>query len=241
MEIVKTMKKNRLLVAVILLYIVAIIFTPSKAIESGKNSLYYIKEMLTIMPVIFILTSLIETWVPKSLIIKNLGAKSGAKGVFLSFALGSVSAGPIYAAFPICKMLLSKGASVFNIVIILSSWAVIKIPMLINEVKFLGFEFMIVRWILTTISILIIAYLLTKMVKQEDIPLKEQALDSAPITISEDYCINCGLCANKMPEIFEITNGKARVKDTYGEKLNYEALREVAEKCPVKAIALVKS
>ena len=40
-----------------------------------------------------------------------------------------------------------------SIIIILSSWAVIKIPMLLNEAKFLGAKFMIIRWLLTVIAI----------------------------------------------------------------------------------------
>jgi hypothetical protein len=42
-----------------------------------------------------------------------------------------------------------------NLVIILSAWAVIKVPMLLNELKFLEFEFMAVRWVLTVIAIVV--------------------------------------------------------------------------------------
>ena len=77
---------------------------PSKAVQSLNNSLYYIKEMLIIMPVILLLTSLIEAWVPKKSIERALGEGSGFKGSVFSFLLGSFSAGPIYAAFPVCKM-----------------------------------------------------------------------------------------------------------------------------------------
>ena len=124
---------------------------PNKAIQSLNNSIYYIKEMLIIMPVILLLTSLIEAWVPKKTIQNALGEGSGFKGTIYSFLLGSFSADPIYAAFPVCKMLLKKGASVSNIVVMLSTWAVIKIPMLANETKFLGPKFMVIRWVLTTI------------------------------------------------------------------------------------------
>ena len=95
------------------------IINTEKAMLSVNNSGYYLKEMLVIMPVVFLLTALIEAWVPKDMIVNALGEGSGLKGSFISLALGSVSAGPIYAAFPVCKTLLQKGASISNIVVIL--------------------------------------------------------------------------------------------------------------------------
>ena len=167
MSVLKVFKKNMMLSVVVLLYAALFVFRTDMAILSLKNSSYYIIEMLQIIPVGFILTSLIEAWVPKKVIMNNLGEKSGIKGPIISLFLGSVSAGPIYAAFPICKMLLKKGASIANIVVILSAWAVIKIPMLANEAKFLGPKFMAVRWILTTVSIFIMAYVISTIVKRK--------------------------------------------------------------------------
>ena len=145
MTILKKIKENLFLVAVALAYIIMLIINPTMGLESVKNSGYYIKEMLMIMPVIFILTALLDLWIPKVKIMRYLGKDAGVKGVFLSFVVGSISAGPIYAAFPMCVMLHKKGASIRNIVIILSSWAVIKVPMLLNEAKFLGLKFMAIR------------------------------------------------------------------------------------------------
>jgi len=173
-KIIGIIKKNKLLTAVSLAYVILFIAMPDKAYLSVKNSMHYIIEMLQIMPVIFIITSIIEAWVPKEVIMKGFGEKAGIKGIVFSFLLGSFSAGPIYAAFPICKMLLKKGASIANVVIILSAWAVIKVPMLANEAKFLGVQFMGIRWILTVIAIIITAYLMTIFVKKKDIPVQDE-------------------------------------------------------------------
>jgi uncharacterized membrane protein YraQ (UPF0718 family) len=43
-----------------------------------------------------------------------------------------------------------------NIVIFLGSWAALKIPQLLVEMKFLGFSFTILRFVLTFTSIVII-------------------------------------------------------------------------------------
>lgn len=169
----KTIKKNKLLIAVISMYILLFIFKIELASTSFKNSTYYIKEMLIVMPIIFIVIVLIDIWIPKKVILENLGEGSGKKGIFLSFVLGSISAGPIYAAFPMANALLKKGAGISNIVIIISSWAVIKVPLLANEIKFIGFKFMIIRWILTVISIYMMSKIMGKNLKREDI-IEEQ-------------------------------------------------------------------
>ena len=192
--------------------------------------------MLFIMPVIFILTSLIEAWVPKETIIKGFGEGSGIKGSILSFILGSVSAGPIYAAFPISKMLLNKGASVSNIVIILSSWAVVKVPMLANEAKFLGPRFMATRWVLTTIDIFTMAYMVSKVVKKEDIPLEKEKEEGTTLAIKEQYCIGCGVCVKLDPGTFELVNGKAKVMKEVSFEERNETINKTIEKCPTKVI-----
>lgn len=92
------------------LVVLIFILLPKTGVLAIQNSSYYLKEMLMIMPVVFILTALLDTWVPKETIIKYLGQGSNLKGIILSFVLGAISAGPVYAAFPICIMLLGKGA-----------------------------------------------------------------------------------------------------------------------------------
>ena len=62
-----------------------------------------------IMPVIFVLTALLDTWVPKQQIMRFLGRESGVSGAVFSLVLGSISAGPIYAAFPLWRDAAQKG------------------------------------------------------------------------------------------------------------------------------------
>ncbi|MDN5352836.1 MAG: hypothetical protein PWQ12_1757 [Clostridiales bacterium] len=159
------LKKNKLLAGTLTLYLILFLFLPSKAESALHNSLYYLAEMAEIMPVVFFLTTIIEVFVPQKVIVKHLGESSGLRGNLLALLLGSFSAGPIYAAFPVCKMLRSKGAGISNITIILSAWAVVKVPMLITEAKFLGPTFMITRWILTVIAILIMGRLTERLLK----------------------------------------------------------------------------
>ena len=119
MSIVSYLKKNKVIPLVVILYAIVFVMVPSKGAESVSNSVYYLIEMIQVLPIIFMLTVVIEAWVPKEVIMRGFGENSGIKGNILSIILGSISAGPIYAAFPIGKSLLKKGASVTNIVIIL--------------------------------------------------------------------------------------------------------------------------
>jgi uncharacterized membrane protein YraQ (UPF0718 family) len=241
MKALNILKKNKLLVLVALVYGIFFMAAPQTAMKSVGNSVYYLVEMLQVLPVIFLLTVVIEAWVPKELIMRGFGEKSGFKGNLLSLLLGSISAGPIYAAFPISKSLLSKGASVRNIVIILSSWAVIKVPMLANEAKFLGVDFMIVRWILTVICIFVMAYLTAIVVKKKDMPGIALNKQMDVFSVKEEYCIGCGLCAEILPDYYEMKNNKACVKASPDNKEAVKAVMESAQKCPTKAIIFEKA
>lgn len=238
--IIKKLKGNIFLTLVIFTYIFLMIFMPDKGIKSLNNSLYYVREMLIIMPVILLLTSLIEAWVPKKTIENALGEGSGAKGFVFSFLLGSFSAGPIYAAFPVCKMLIKKGASVANIIVILSAWAVIKIPMLANESKFLGIKFMLIRWILTTISILIMAIITSKIVKKEELPMNDIIeKENSMLSVDENFCIGCGLCTKLAPDDFSILYKRAKVNKKILKQDENEKIKLAMNKCPAKAIYYV--
>lgn len=238
MKTVSIVKKNKLLFFVAFAYLMVLAVSPEKALSSVNNSIYYLIEMIQVLPVIFLLTVVIDALVPKEMIMRGFGENSGIKGNVLALLLGSISAGPIYAAFPISKTLLGKGANISNIVIILSTWAVVKVPMLFNEVKFLGINFMIVRWILTVAAIFAMAYLTAMFVKKTDLPADESV--SKMLEIKEEYCIGCGICVNMLPDYYEMENNKAVVRKKPEGIHVLKAINESINKCPSKAIVLNK-
>lgn len=236
MKIINYLKQNKFLSLVLLAYLVSFILRPQFAAQAFDNSAYYFIEMVQIMPMIFLLIVVIDVLIPKEVIIKNLGEGSGFKGSILALVLGSISAGPIYAAFPVSKLLLKKGASIGNIVIILSAWAVVKVPMLANEAKFLGTNFMGTRWILTVVSIFIMSAIVSAIVKKEDLPDSE----SSPklLVVHQAYCIGCSLCEKMGPVLFEMIDGKATVKQQPAAPKQWNAVRNIADKCPGNAIQM---
>jgi len=159
------LKKFKLPIGVALIFIALFIFAPETAERSSKVTLEYFLEMAFILPAVFILMGLMEVWLPKDNIQKWLGNDSGFRGGFLSLALGTLPTGPLYVAFPLAASLLHKGASITNVVIFLGSWAALKIPQLMVEVKFLGWSFAIIRFIFTTLALIIMGLVMKAVLK----------------------------------------------------------------------------
>lgn len=230
------MKKIKpIFIVVLFAYAITFLVNRDVALEGIMGSGYFIKEMITVMPVIVALTLAIDVWVPKELIYKYLGKGSGFLGFLLSLLVGSISAGPIYAAFPLVIMLLKKGASVSNAAAILSAWAVVKVPMLVVEARFLGAEFMALRWILTVLAIYLMSRIIDKIVKPED--MIKQASSEEGLSIMSKACVKCYKCTEKYPNIFSL--------DQEGDVIiNYEAINDeelqddIVDICPVKAIIM---
>ena len=133
---------------------------PDKALAVLFVSKDYLLEMISILPPVLVLCGLFDAWVPKRTVERLMGDASGIKGTSIAFLLGTAAMGPLYAAFPIGKSLLDKGASLYNVAVFLCVWASIKIPMILFEVKFLGAEFALLRLALTIPAILVISALL---------------------------------------------------------------------------------
>lgn len=198
---VQDIKKHKIKIITVILYVATLVYKQDIFFTSVKTTGGYLTEMIQILPAVFIISGLITVWVPKEIIVKNFGSNSKIKGKFMSILIGSISAGPIYAAFPVTFSLLKKGASISNVVIMISSWAVIKVPMLIVESKFLGFDFMLIRTLLTIPAILAIGYIVKKVVTTKDVLGKNHNFDNTKDMILEIENIlpqyNCGSCGFK--------------------------------------------
>ena len=106
------------------------------------------------------------------------------------------------------------------------------------KAKFLGMNFMMVRWVLTVIAILVMANITGIIVKKKDLPAA--AKDTGTLAIQKDYCIGCGLCAKMLPEYYEMHNNKAEIIKTPEGDEALQAIQASVEKCPAKAIVFNK-
>jgi len=155
--------------------LVVILFTLIIAIvnwELGKRAigttLFSLKEMLLVLPPIFILLGLLDIWVPREIMVKFMGKDSGLKGILIAIFLGSATAGPLYGAFPIAAVLLRKGAALRNIFIFIGAWSTTKIPMFLFEYSGLGARFALTRLAVDLPGIVIIGFLLAALLNEKD-------------------------------------------------------------------------
>lgn len=127
-----------------------------KTMDSAKSSFF---QMLSVLPPIMILLGLMDVWVPREVLMKYMGEDSGIMGIALSMLIGSIAAGPMYAAFPFTIVLIRKGAKFSNVIIFMNAWCVTKISTLLFEVSALGFKFTMVRLLIDIPGVIIMGYL----------------------------------------------------------------------------------
>ena len=115
-------------------------------------------EMLFVMPAVLVIMGLFAVWVPKEAITRYMGRGSGARGMVLALIFGTLPTGPLYAAFPLTKGLLDKGALPANVFVFMAAWACIKIPQELIELQFLGWRFTLARFVFTVAVIVPMAF-----------------------------------------------------------------------------------
>lgn len=145
-------------------------FKPGAVIYSNFNEFFI--EMISFIPLLFILIGLFDVWFPKEVLEKHIGKESGIKGILLVILLAMLQAGPLYGAFPVAYILHKKGASVKNIFIYLGAFSSMKIPMLGIEIGYLGIKFTILRTLISLPLFILIGYVMEKILGK-DFEVKE--------------------------------------------------------------------
>lgn len=143
-------------------------FCPELGRESLSLTRDHLLQMLSIIPPIFLLLGLMDVWIPKKTMMKYMGKEAGIKGGMVAFILGSFSAGPLYAAFPIASMFIKKGVSLTNVFLFLGAWSVAKMPMMLFELTQLGSRFTLARFLLNALGVILIAFLMEKTTTKEN-------------------------------------------------------------------------
>jgi hypothetical protein len=119
-----------------------------------KESTY---TVLGLLPPVFLLLGLFDSWVSRERIIPLLGEGSGIWGGVLATLLGALAAGPLYLSFPIAEVMLTKGASLRNVFVFVGAWSTMKIPMFLFELGSLGGRFAVARYAASLVGIVLIA------------------------------------------------------------------------------------
>lgn len=149
--------------------LILLIRVPEIGEKTFVTSLVNLKEMLSIIPPIFVLLGLLDVWVPRETMMKYMGKEAGIRGGVFAFVLGSFAAGPLYASFPVAGVLLKKGASFTNVFIFIGAWSTTKIPMMLFEITQLGGKFALIRFAVNIIGIVVLAVVMEKTTPEEEL------------------------------------------------------------------------
>lgn len=162
-------EKRPFVILLIFFLILAVFFYffPEKLNSTLKNSWDSLSQFLLILPAVVLLIGILSVTITLDTVKKNFGTGTGFEGAMKALFFGSVfSVGPFYLSFPIAKNLLDKGARIATVVIFVCAWNGIGLIAEILELHFLGWQFMITRFLLTSIFIVITGYVTESLVKK---------------------------------------------------------------------------
>lgn len=162
-------KRYRFVLIVAFAIFLFTLFNFELGMKAVNITAYSFKEMVFVIPPIFLLLGLLDVWVPRETMVKYMGEGSGLKGILLSIFIGSAAAGPLYGAFPIAAVFMKKGVKFRNILIFIGAWSTTKIPMILFEISSLGTKFALTRLLVDIPGIIIIASILSRLVSKQEI------------------------------------------------------------------------
>lgn len=163
------LKKYKWSITLIVLIIILYFINNDIGIEATTKTLSNFKSMLSVLPPILVLIGLLDVWVPKETMIKYMGADSGIKGIVIALLLGSLAAGPLYAAFPIAAILMKKQARFAYVLFFLGAWSSSKLPLILYEYTSFGGIFTIMHVISNLTIFLIGSFVLEKIIGKENL------------------------------------------------------------------------
>ena len=143
----------------------------------GDQFIIFSREMICMIPCIFILIGLLDVWIPGHWIQKHIGEESGFRGALFAVLLAMIQGGPLYGAFPIAHLLRKKGCSMRNVFIYLGAFSTLKIPMVLFEVSFLGWKFTLVRATVALPVFALIAVAMAAYMRRAGLQMREISED----------------------------------------------------------------
>ena len=151
-----------------LLLLISWIFRFGPGLAVGENLLLFSREMVAIIPAAFVLVGLFEVWVPKNMIERHLGAGSGVRGYLWAIVLASGTVGGLYVSFPVASALAKKGAGLGVVFAYVGLSGILRVPMTLFEISFLGIEFSLIRYIVSIPLVIGSSYLLGTLLEKRD-------------------------------------------------------------------------
>lgn len=167
---IKSLAKRYCFFLTVLLVTIVITFINKElGFKSFNIAFSSFKQMISLVPPIMLILGLMDVWIPRETMMKYMGDNSGLIGISLAILLGSLAAGPMYAAFPFTTLLLRKGVKFSNVIIFMNAWCVTKIPTLMFEFAALGYKFTLARLLINLPGIIIMGYLVQSLMPKKEL------------------------------------------------------------------------
>ena len=144
-------------IAVGAVYAVLYIIFPEKALSAWAQSLNVLTNVAFPLCLVFVFMVLLNIALKPGHVGRLLGKKAGLRAATLATAAGIISAGPIYAWYPILRDLREKGASNSSLAIFLGNRAV-KPFLLPVMISYFGWIYVLILTILTVLGSLAVGY-----------------------------------------------------------------------------------
>jgi uncharacterized membrane protein YraQ (UPF0718 family) len=167
----KLVKRYIFFITALLITIMITVFNDDIGLRSFNIAFSSFKQMISVVPPIMIILGLMDVWIPREAMMKYMGDDSGIKGISLAILIGSIAAGPMYAAFPFTKVLLKKGVRFSNIIIFMNAWCVTKISTLMFEISSLGYKFTLARLLIDIPGVIIMGYLVHALMPKDELEM----------------------------------------------------------------------
>lgn len=95
----------------------------------------------------FMMAGFIQVLLPREVITRWVGAKSGLQGILIASAVGVITPGGPLLSFPLVAVLFKLGAGYGPLVAYLTSWEILSLyRAAIWDVPFMGMEFTVLRY-----------------------------------------------------------------------------------------------
>lgn len=128
--------------AILLVAVVLGILNPGKVYAALISASTSYLNLAIVIVAVALLSSFISTTIPKPVIAKAIGKRSGVTGVLIGAVFGTLMVGPAYMFYPFFKELRDKGAGANIIATTVGTWA-IKIAWIPFAISVLGWKFVL--------------------------------------------------------------------------------------------------
>jgi len=129
----------------------------------SKNIWEYLKNLLLLLPPVFILIGLFEVWIPQSTIEKHFGESHGISAWLWLILLSTTIVGGLYVSLPLAYALWNKGTRMRLVFAFLGFSTICRIPMTFFEASFLGIKFTLIRYLIAIPLVILFSVILEKI------------------------------------------------------------------------------